>query len=368
MSATLAPALRTAASVSMSGLRRTDLVVAEGTTQDVPHIRIGDQVRPAIPGGAGPDDRGLPRTTRSAVQPAHADRAAAGFARLGNGGRTSACAPSGLERHWPTRIAIRCHSGRIASSSNAVVHEKTGGTHSRDSSPHGDGRKGCGEFEGGRGKHGAAWRGLGRASDAKGYTDNVVDLMVGKLKRLPDRTQEALKSTRLSRNRSRVRPTPDLGSGGEEKEEGGQAGHSGKSRQQGCSSAWRAPTRSSTTAFRRRVGAHPGTRGARRHPLYLAERWHRGRRPVSSKSISSKLIFGCLNQLDRGGGLSPSGKNASGSPTEPHRRKAAKTSTGLCLRRIICRRHRALLAGRDRWERRYELTFSLETTGPRASC
>ena len=27
---------------------------------------------------------------------------------------------------------------------------------------------------------------------AKGYTDNVVDLMVGKLKRLPDTTQDAL--------------------------------------------------------------------------------------------------------------------------------------------------------------------------------
>jgi predicted ATPase len=28
---------------------------------------------------------------------------------------------------------------------------------------------------------------------AKGFTDNVVDLMVGKLSRLPDKTQDALK-------------------------------------------------------------------------------------------------------------------------------------------------------------------------------
>ena len=37
---------------------------------------------------------------------------------------------------------------------------------------------------------------------AKGYTDNVVDLMVGKLKRLSGTTQEALQATRLSGERA----------------------------------------------------------------------------------------------------------------------------------------------------------------------
>ena len=41
---------------------------------------------------------------------------------------------------------------------------------------------------------------LGRIH-AKGYTDNVVDLMVGKLKRLPVRNAESLAAARLPRKR-----------------------------------------------------------------------------------------------------------------------------------------------------------------------
>ena len=40
---------------------------------------------------------------------------------------------------------------------------------------------------------------------AKGYSDNVVDLMVGKLRRLSDTTQSRSPATRLSRERGRDR-------------------------------------------------------------------------------------------------------------------------------------------------------------------
>ena len=42
---------------------------------------------------------------------------------------------------------------------------------------------------------------------AKGYTDNVVDLMVGKLNRLPVETAEGIKAARLPGQQRRVRPT-----------------------------------------------------------------------------------------------------------------------------------------------------------------
>ena len=85
---------------------------------------------------------------------------------------------------------------------------------------------------------------------AKGYTDNVVDLMVGKLTRLPAETQEALQQLACLGNSCRDQPLLSivLGDVGGAAPRGAVAGGRARS----WSSARTAPTGSSTTAFRRR--------------------------------------------------------------------------------------------------------------------
>ena len=83
---------------------------------------------------------------------------------------------------------------------------------------------------------------------AKGYTDNVVDLMVGKLTRLPVETQNALQQLACLGNSAEITALSIVLGTSEEQlacdSVGGRAVRS-------WSSVWQAPTGSSTTAFRK---------------------------------------------------------------------------------------------------------------------
>ena len=84
---------------------------------------------------------------------------------------------------------------------------------------------------------------------AKGYTDNVVDLMVGKLSRLPAETQTALQQLACLGNSAEIDDC--CRSFSETSEEEVARGSVGGGRARSWSSAWTAPTGSSTTASRR---------------------------------------------------------------------------------------------------------------------
>jgi PAS domain S-box-containing protein len=191
---------------------------------------------------------------------------------------------------------------------------------------------------------------------AKGYTDNVVDLMVGKLKRLPEATQNALRQLASLGNVVRI-TTLTLITGHSEEEIRNVLWDAVRTglilRQEGCWSFLHDRVQEAAYALipeDERVAAHL------RIGRLLASR-------TPPEEIEEK-IFEIVNQLDRGTALIDS-------PEERDRvaelnliaGKRAKASTAYAAALNYLTAGRELLA-RDSWEhsweQRYELTFSLE--------
>ncbi|MDI3289730.1 AAA family ATPase [Polyangium sp. 15x6] len=204
----------------------------------------------------------------------------------------------------------------------------------------------------------SAWRWDVAKIRAKGFTDNVVDLMVGKLARLPARTQEALKTLACLGNTAEVAVL---------------AAVSGRSEQASHEDLWEAV----------RVGLvlwmdgaysflHDRVQEAAYSLIPEAERavvhLEIGRLLLSSTPPEEleERIFDIVNHLDRGAALITSreerervaelnllaGKRA--------KAKAAYASAKNCLA------VGSELLPEHSWERRYELTFALELD--RAEC
>ena len=193
---------------------------------------------------------------------------------------------------------------------------------------------------------------------AKGYTDNVVDLMVGKLKRLPDRTQEALKVLACLGNAAEfaaltlVHGEPDEAVHVALRE----AVHAGLIfRLEGSYAFLHDRVQEAAYALileRERAAAH----------LRIG-------RALASGTAAVELeehIFEIVNQLDRGAALIDLREERERvAELNLIAGKRAKTSTAYASALNYLAAGRALLAA-DRWERRYELTFSLEYH--RAAC
>ncbi|WP_281316879.1 ATP-binding sensor histidine kinase [Polyangium sp. y55x31] len=203
-----------------------------------------------------------------------------------------------------------------------------------------------------------AWRWDVAKIRAKGFTDNVVDLMVGKLARLPVRTQEALKNLACLGSSAEVAVLATV---------------SGRSEQASHADLWEAV----------RVGLVLWMDGAYR---FLHDRVQEAayslvpeaERAVTHLEIGRLLasctppeglegrIFDIVNQLDRGAALIMS-------PEECERvaelnllaGKRAKASTAYASARHYFAVGSSLLPG-DSWARRYELSFALELD--RAEC
>ena len=154
-------------------------------------------------------------------------------------------------RRWPVRTcgqliadALRCEPERAAPLAQ-LVHEKTAGN------PffaiqflYALAEEGLLAFD-----HDAArWSWDLNRIHAKGYTDNVVDLMVGKLTRLPAETQKALQHLACLGNVAEIATlvdrSRDLGGGRSMR-------LCGRRSVRSWSSAWTAPTGSSTTGSRK---------------------------------------------------------------------------------------------------------------------
>jgi PAS domain S-box-containing protein len=187
---------------------------------------------------------------------------------------------------------------------------------------------------------------------AKGYTDNVVDLMVGKLSRLPETTQEALRQLACLGN---VVESATL------------ALVYGKSEEEMEAALWEAAR---TGLIRRLDGAYAFLHDRVQEAAYVlipeAERAAahlRIGRVLAARTAPEEIeekIFEIVNQFDRGVTLIDL-------PEERERvaelnliaGKRAKTSTAYASALNYLAAGRELL-GEDSWERRYELIFSLE--------
>jgi PAS domain S-box-containing protein len=193
---------------------------------------------------------------------------------------------------------------------------------------------------------------------AKGYTDNVVELMVGKLKRLSDLTQQALKQLACLGNAAEV-ATLTL--------------------------VHEAPAEEIHTALREAARAglvlrledsyaflHDRVQEAAYALIPEVERAAahlRIGRALASRTAPDELeehIFEITNQLDRGSTLIDSREERERvAELNLMAGKRAKIATAYASALNYLRAGRALLA-QDGWERRYELTFSLEYH--RAAC
>ncbi|MDB5945617.1 MAG: histidine kinase, partial [Ramlibacter sp.] len=193
---------------------------------------------------------------------------------------------------------------------------------------------------------------------AKGYTDNVVELMVGKLKRLPNATQEALKQLACLGNVAEI-ATLTLVHGAPEEEFRG--------------ALWQAVRvglilrLENSYAFlhdRVQEAAYALIPEGEREAAHL-----RIGRALAARTAPEELeehVFDIVNQLDRGAALIDS-------PAERVRvaelnhiaGRRARSSTAYASALNYLAAGRALLDG-DSWERCYELTFALEYH--RAAC
>jgi len=193
---------------------------------------------------------------------------------------------------------------------------------------------------------------------AKGYTDNVVDLMVGKLKRLPDGTQEALKQLACLGNVAEI-ATLTLVHGVPEEEV--------------HTALWEATRtglifrREDSYAFlhdRVQEAAYALIPEGERPAAHL-----RIGRALASRTAAVELeehIFEIVNQLDRGSALIDLREERERvAELNLIAGKRAKTSTAYASALNYLAAGHALLA-QDSWERRYQLTFALEYH--RAAC
>jgi len=198
----------------------------------------------------------------------------------------------------------------------------------------------------------AAWKWDLARIRAKGYTDNVVALMVGKLKRLPDMTQEALKQLACLGNVAGIATLTRV---------------HGASAEQIHATLWEAAR---TGLILRQEASYAFLHDRVQEAAYAlipegerAATHLRIGRALASRTSPAELeehIFDIVNQLDRGAALI-------GSREERERvaelnliaGKRAKTSTAYAAALNYLAAGRALLA-EDSWERRYDLAFSLE--------
>ena len=187
---------------------------------------------------------------------------------------------------------------------------------------------------------------------AKGYTDNVVDFMVGKLKRLSETTQEALKQLACLGNVAEIVTLTLV---------------RGVSVEEIHTALWEAVRtglilrRDSSYAFlhdRVQEAAYALIPEGERAAAHL-----RIGRVLASRAASEELhekIFEIVNQLDRGAALIQSREERERvAELNLIAGKRAKTSTAYASALSYLAAGRALLA-EDSWERQYELTFSIE--------
>jgi PAS domain S-box-containing protein len=187
---------------------------------------------------------------------------------------------------------------------------------------------------------------------AKGYTDNVVDLMIGKLKRLSNTTQEALQQLACLGNVAEIATLILVNRESEEEI------HKG---------LWDA-TR--TGLVLRREGAYAFLHDRVQEAAYAlipegerAAAHLRIGRALASRTVAAELeehIFEIVNQLDRGAALIDLREERERvAELNLIAGKRAKASTAYASAMNYLADGRALLA-QDCWDRRYELTFSLE--------
>ena len=198
----------------------------------------------------------------------------------------------------------------------------------------------------------AAWRWDLARIRAKGYTDNVVELMLGKLKRLPDSTQEALKQLACLGNVAEIATLTWV---------------HGRSAEEIDATLWEAVRtglvrrlETSYTFLHDRVqeAAYALIPEAERAAAHL-----RIGRALVSRTAPAELeehIFDIVNQLDRGAALIDLREERERvAELNLIAGKRAKTSTAYASALNYLGAGRSLLAEQG-WEWRYELTFKLE--------
>ena len=206
----------------------------------------------------------------------------------------------------------------------------------------------------------ARWRWELDRLHAKGYTDNVVDLMVGKLTRLPARNPGGVAAARLPRQRRRDHDAFDRS---REIERGGRR-----------SDLWDAVR---LELVEQLEGAYKFTHDRVQEAAYslIPERVARRGAPsdrqaarwrIPLRKSAKRPIFEIVNQLNRGAALITS-RDEREQLAELNllagRRAKATTAYASALTYLIAG---AALLPEDSWERRHELTFALELH--RAEC
>ena len=197
-----------------------------------------------------------------------------------------------------------------------------------------------------------AWRWEMNRIRAKGYTDNVVDLMVGKLKRLSNTTQDALKQLACLGNVVEFATLTWV---------------YGKSEEKIHTALWEAAR---AGLVLRREGSYAFLHDRVQEAAYAlipeneraAEHLRIGR-VLTSRTEPDNIeekIFEIVNQLDRGTALiSLQQERERVAELNLIAGKRAKTSTAYASALNYLIAGRALLA-KDSWEQRYDLTFPLE--------
>jgi PAS domain S-box-containing protein len=197
-----------------------------------------------------------------------------------------------------------------------------------------------------------AWRWEMNRIRAKGYTDNVVDLMVGKLKRLSDTTQGSLKQLACLGNAVEFATLTWV---------------YGKSEEKIHTALWEAAR---AGLVLRREGSYEFLHDRVQEAAYAlipeseraAEHLRIGR-VLTSRTDPDDMeekIFEIVNQLDRGTALiSLQQERERVAELNLIAGKRAKTSTAYASALNYLITGRALLA-KDSWEHRYDLTFQLE--------
>jgi PAS domain S-box-containing protein len=203
-------------------------------------------------------------------------------------------------------------------------------------------------FDHGRGR----WSWDLRRIQAKGYTDNIIDFMVGKLNRLPARTQEALKNLACLGNHADLATLSVVHAKSEE------VAHADLWEALRLEFIVRSGTSYRFAHDRIQEAAYsliPEQARARTH-LRIG-RLLAARTPPEQREAA---IFEIVNQLDRGAGLITSRaerEQVAELNLAAARRARASTAYAAALTYLVA--GSALVAG-DGWEHRHDLTFPLE--------